>query len=66
MYAVSVFMDGFGPNVQILRLYFVNIMRISFYFCLAAVLASTFNPQGLSFGSLAARAEPDWMSKVNR
>jgi cyclomaltodextrinase / maltogenic alpha-amylase / neopullulanase len=40
-------------------------MRIWFYFFVAAILAPTCNPQGLSFGSLSARVEPDWMSKVS-
>ncbi|HEX4769382.1 MAG TPA: alpha-amylase family glycosyl hydrolase [Bryobacteraceae bacterium] len=39
-------------------------MRILFGFCLAAVLVSPCNSQGLSVGSLPARGEPAWMSKV--
>ena len=39
-------------------------MRILYSLCLAVVLAVTCNAQGLSFGTLPARAEPHWMSKV--
>ncbi len=39
-------------------------MRALPYVCLAAILASHCMPQGLSFGSLPARTEPDWMGKV--
>jgi glycosidase len=39
-------------------------MRTFFYLCLAAVISLPCMPQGLSFSSMQARAEPPWMSKL--
>ena len=39
-------------------------MRLLFLFCVTLVLSSPCNPQGLSFSSLPARTEPEWMSKA--